>query len=413
MNTLATDDKSGNTNKNKLPFAVYLLAICQALMMSGSTLLITASALVSLTLIDNKALVTLPLSVQFLGMMMTSIPASIIMGRFGRKFGFILGSLFAICGAAILVYAIFNDNFSLFVFGAFLIGIFNGVSNFYRFAAVEFVDEANKAKAISYVLVGGIIAAFVGPNLPNFGRSMYTTEEFAGGFVCILVLYIVVFFVLSFIKFPPPTINKIKGTGRPLSVIIKQPTFIVAVICGMLGYAVMTYVMTATPLAMQHHKHDFSETAFVIQWHVLAMFGPSFFTGSIIQRVGVMKVLATGAVLAFICMLVNLNGYTTTHFWVALFALGLSWNFLFIGASTLLTETYRKEETAKSQAFNDFMVFSMVTLASLSSGYFQNTFGWETINYSALVFIFIIVASLIWLIMMPQERRLSPSTTAI
>ena len=409
MNTVIKQNKSNN----KIPFSVYLLAVCQALMMSGATLLVTASALVCLTLTENKALVTLPLSLQYFGMMMTSIPASLIMGKYGRKFGFILGSLFAICGGCTLVYAIFNDNFYLFAFGSFLIGIFHGVSNFYRFAAVEFVDQVNKAKAISCVMVGGIVAAFVGPNLANFGRSMYTTEEFAGGFIYVTAMYVCVLFVLSFIKFPPPTINKVSGTGRPLLEIMKQPTFIVAVICGMLGYGVMTYVMTATPLAMHHHQHDFSQTAFVIQWHALAMFAPSFFTGTIIQRVGVMKVLIAGAILAFVCMMVNLNGYTITHFWIALFALGLSWNFLFIGASTLLTETYRKEETAKSQAFNDFMVFSMLTLASLSSGFFQNTFGWQSVNYSALIFVFIIAASLIWLLMMPIEKRLSKSTHAI
>ena len=274
-------------------------------------------------------------------------------------------------------------------------------------AAVELVSEVNKAKAISYVLVGGVIAAFVGPNLANFGRSMFSTEEFAGGFVYATILYVCAFFVLSVIKFPPPTLKESKGSGRPLLEIIKQPTFIVAVICGMLGYGVMTYVMTATPLAMNHHEHEFSETAFVIQWHVLAMFGPSFFTGTIIQKVGVIKVLITGAVLASVCMLVNLNGNTVTHFWFALVALGLSWNFLFIGASTLLTETYRKEETAKSQAFNDFMVFSMVTWASLSSGYFQNTYGWKSVNYGGLLFVLIIAISLTWLIMTPKDKRLS------
>ncbi|MEH6457000.1 MAG: MFS transporter [Cocleimonas sp.] len=403
MNTSHID----NNSNQKIPYSVYLLAICQALMMSGSTLLITASALVSLTLTDNNALVTLPLSMQFLGLMLTSIPASMMMGKYGRKFGFMLGSLFAIAGGMILVYAIFNHHFYLFVFGSFLIGIFNGFANFYRFAAVELVDEINKPKAISYVLVGGVIAAFVGPNLANFGRSMFTAEEFAGGFIYATILYVCVFFVLSLIKFPPATIKKDQGSGRPLLEIVKQPTFIVAVICGMLGYAVMTYVMTATPLAMKHHQHNFSDTAYVIQWHVLAMFAPSFFTGTIIQKVGVMKVLIAGVVLALICMLTNLNGSSISHFWIALFALGLSWNFLFIGASTLLTETYRKEETAKSQAFNDFMVFSMVCLASLSSGYFQNTYGWESVNYSGLLFVFVIAISLIWLLMMPKENRIA------
>ena len=403
MNTSITD----NQLKNKIPLSVYLLAICQALMMSVSTLLITASALVCLNLVENKALVTLPLSLQFLAMMLSTAPASLLMGKYGRKFGFMLGSLFAISGGLMLVYAVFNHSFYLFAFGSFLVGIFNGFSSFYRFAAVELVSEVNKAKAISYVLVGGVIAAFVGPNLANFGRSMFSTEEFAGGFVYATILYVCAFFVLSVIKFPPPTLKESKGSGRPLLEIIKQPTFIVAVICGMLGYGVMTYVMTATPLAMNHHEHEFSETAFVIQWHVLAMFGPSFFTGTIIQKVGVIKVLITGAVLASVCMLVNLNGNTVTHFWFALVALGLSWNFLFIGASTLLTETYRKEETAKSQAFNDFMVFSMVTWASLSSGYFQNTYGWKSVNYGGLLFVLIIAISLTWLIMTPKDKRLS------
>ena len=391
----------------KIPLAVYLLAICQALMMSVTSLLITASALVCLTLVENKALVTVPLSLQFLAMMLSTAPASLLMGKYGRKRGFMFGSLFAIVGGLILVYAVFNDSFLLFSLGSFLIGVFNGFASFFRFAAVELVNETNKPKAISYVLVGGVIAAFIGPNLANFGRSMFVDEVFAGGFVYATLLSMGIFFVLSVIKFPPVTVKNTKDSGRPLPEIIKQPTFIVAVICGMLGYGVMTYVMTATPLAMNHHQHEFSDTAFVIQWHVLAMFAPSFFTGSIIQRIGVINVLIIGASLALLCMLINLNGYTMTHFWLALFALGVSWNFLFIGASTLLTETYRKEETAKSQAFNDFSVFSMVTLASLSSGYFQNSFGWEVINYSGLAFVAVIALSLTWLLMMPTEKRLA------
>lgn len=385
---------------NKIPYSVYLLAVCQALMMSGTTLLITASAMVGLSLTENKALVTLPLSLQFFGLMLTSIPASMIMGKYGRKFGFLLGSLFAIAGGFIMVYAIFNDQFYLFAFGSFLVGIFNGFANFYRFAAVELVNEANKAKAISYVLVGGVVAAFIGPNLANFGRGMFSAEEFAGGFICATILYVSSFIVMSFINFPPATLNKNEGSGRPLLEITKQPTFIVAVICGMLGYAVMSYVMTATPIAMHHHQFDFSDTAYVIQWHVLAMFAPSFFTGTIIKKVGVINVLITGVGFALACMLINLNGTTMTHFWVALFALGISWNFLFIGASTLLTETYQKQETAKAQAFNDFMVFSMVTLASLSAGYFQNKLGWEAVNYGGLVFVFVIAVSLTWLIIL-------------
>ena len=200
-----------NNNDKKIPYSVYLLAVCQALMMSGSALLITASALVSLTLTENKALVTLPLSLGFLGLMLTSIPASLIMGKYGRKFGFMLGSIFAIVGGMLLVYSIFNRHFYLFAFGSFLIGIFNGFANFYRFAAVELVSEINKPKAISYVLVGGVVAAFVGPNLANFGRGMFPEEQFAGGFIYATILYVCVFFVLSIIKLPPATISKAKN----------------------------------------------------------------------------------------------------------------------------------------------------------------------------------------------------------
>lgn len=403
-------DQKTAESSDKIPSSVYSLALCQALMSSGSSLMMTTSALVCLTLTDQVSLVTLPLSLQYLGLMITSIPASRLMGKWGRRAGFLLGSSLAICGGALAVFSVLNKNFWLFAFASFLLGCFNGFGTYFRFAAVDVVSVINRPKAISYVMVGGVIAAFIGPNLANFGRSMFSEIPFAGGFVYVTVLYILVFIIILFIKLPPASIEKISDTGRPLLQIAKQPTFIVAVICGMLGYAVMTYVMTATPLAMNHHHHPFSDTAFIIQWHVLAMYAPSFFTGTIIQRIGVLNVMIVGVVLALICMLVNLNGHTVTHFWIALVALGLSWNFLFIGASTLLTETYSKEETAKSQAFNDFMVFSMVTVASLSSGFFINTFGWKSVNYSALIFVFVIAASLAWLVMMPKDKRISEST---
>lgn len=394
-------------NTNKMPFSVYLLATCQALLMSGSSLLITASALVCLTLTEDKTLVTLPLSLQFLAQMLTSIPASLLMGKWGRRTGFMFGSLFGIAGGSLAVYAVFTTNFWLFALASFSIGIFNGFGTYFRFAAVEVVNIVNRAKAISYVMVGGVIAAFIGPNLANFGRGMIDQIPFVGGFVYVTGLYVLIFVVLFFIRLPSASIADSNDTGRPLREIALQPTYIVAVICGMLGYGVMTYVMTATPLAMNHHHHEFDQTAFVIQWHVLAMFAPSFFTGSIIQKFGVIKVMVTGAVLALVCTLINLSGTSVWHFWVALVALGISWNFLFIGASTLLTETYNPEETAKSQALNDFLVFSMVTIASLSAGIFQNKFGWESVNIGGILFVGVILVSIFWLVKMPVEKRLA------
>lgn len=388
-----------------LPSSVYLLAVCQALMMSGTTLLITASALVCYTLTEDKALTTLPLSLQFLGLMLTSIPASLIMGRWGRKAGFMLGSLFGIAGGTILVLATLSHQFWWFAFGSFLIGIFNGFGTYYRFAAVDMVDVENRPKAISYVMVGGVIAALVGPNLASFGSDMFSNEQFAGGFVYMTIFYVMVFAIMSFMRLPKASSGLQKSSGRPLKQILKQPAFFVAVLCGMLGYGVMSYVMTATPLAMQHHGHIFDDTAFVIQWHVLAMFVPSFFTGSIIQRFGALNVMIVGAVLALVCMLVNLFGTSVWHFWLALVALGISWNFLFIGASTYLTYSYKAEEKAKAQAFNDFSVFSMVTIASLSAGFFQHKFGWRVVNIGVIPFIAVILVSIFWLKSLPEGKR--------
>jgi len=330
--------------------------------------------------------------------MLTSMPASILMGRLGRKRGFLIGTFFGIIGASLLVFAVFNHLFWLFAVGSFLIGIFNGFGIYYRFAAVDMVSVENRPKAISYVMVGGVIAAFVGPNLANFGRSMFPEEPFVGGFIYAVIIYALVFVVISFIKFPDALSTKEKmAKPRPLSHIASQSTFIVAVICGMLGYAIMSYLMTATPLAMNHHSHRFSDSAFVIQWHVFAMFAPSFFTGNIIQRFGVLNVILVGALLAVVCVVINLMGVTVWHFWAALVALGVSWNFLFIGATALLTQTYRPEEKAKAQGFNDFAVFTLVTIASLSAGMLQHKLGWEMVNYGALPFIIIIVMSVYWL----------------
>lgn len=392
---------------SSMPLAVYLLSICQALMMSSTSLMITVSALVGFSLAEDKSLATLPLSLQFLGLMLTSIPASMVMGRLGRKIGFIIGCLFGLAGGGIAVWSILNHHYWGFAFAAFLVGIFNGFGTYYRFAAVDVANEINRPKAISYVMAGGVIAAFIGPNLANFGRNIFTEAQFAGGFIFVIAFYFLVLLIMTFIKLPHPVSTENKNKSRPLKEIISQPTFFVAVICGMLGYAVMSYLMTATPLAMKHHAHAFDDTAFVIQWHVLAMFAPSFFTGNLIQRFGVIKILIIGVLLSVACVVINLLGQTVWHFWTALLALGVSWNFLFIGATSLLTSAYKNSEKAKAQAFNDFLVFTMVTIASLSAGMFQHNFGWKAVNIGALPLLAIILLSIIWLIRIPENKRVS------
>lgn len=381
-------------------------------MMSSTTLMVTVSALVGFALAQDKSLATLPLSLQFLGLMLTSIPASLIMGRWGRRAGFMLGSLLGLCGAIIAVLAILERSFWLFAAGAFLVGVFNGFGSYYRFAAVDVVtDEASKPRAISWVLAGGVVAAFVGPNLANAGRSIFLAEPFAGGFLFVIGFYLLVLLIMLIIRIPAGAKHSDhhdrQPQQRPIGTIARQPAYLVAVICAMLGYAVMSYLMTATPLAMKHHEHLFDATAFVIQWHVLAMFAPSFFTGSLIQRFGVVKILLTGTVLATLCIATNLLGHTVWHFWLALLILGVSWNFLFIGATTLLTETYRPEEKAKAQALNDFAVYTAVTIASLSAGMFEYRYGWEIVNIAALPLVGIIFISLFWLQRTPLKKTLN------
>ena len=390
-----------------LPKTVYLLALCQALMMSSTSLMMTVAALVGYQLADDKALATLPLSLQFLGLMTTSIPASLLMGHLGRKAGFIIGSLFGIAGGLMAMWSILNEQFWGFALASFLIGIFNGFGSYYRFAAVDVADEVNRPRAISYVMAGGIVAAFIGPNLTNMSEGLFAGSQFAGGFAFMVLFYLMVMFILFFIEIPNSASSEINEPSRSLKEIAKQPTFIVAILCGMFGYAVMSYLMTATPLAMKHHAHVFDDTAFVIQWHLFAMFAPSFVTGTIIQRHGLLNVMVIGALLGVICVVINLVGHTVWHFWTALVALGVSWNFLFIGATNLLTGTYRPVEKAKAQALNDFLVFTTVTIASLSAGFFQHKFGWEMVNIGALPLLTIILISLWWLIRTPENERIN------
>jgi len=384
-----------NTFRKNVP----LLAGCQALMMSGTSLIIATAALVGFNLAEDKSWATLPLAAQFIATMCTTIPAALLMDRIGRKRGFMLASFFGISGSVFATLAILKAQFALFTLGTMQIGIFNGFGNYYRFAAADAVDKSLKGSAVSYIMAGGVVAAFVGPNLANLTRGFVENVPFAGSYASLVTLYILSLGVLAFLKLPPKPVSAEDagaGTGRPLKVIAAQPMFIVALACGMLGYAVMALAMTATPLAMRHFSHPFSETSFVIQWHVLGMFAPAFVTGHLIRRYGVLNIMLAGAVLGVACMAVNLAGNSVSHFWTALLFLGISWNFLFIGATTLLTETYRPEERAKTQALNDFAVFSTVALSSLSAGALQSRYGWQTVNMGLLPLLVLILAAILW-----------------
>jgi MFS family permease len=390
---------------------VPLLALCQAMMVSAMSLVISTAALVGYQLAADKSYATLPVAASLVATMLTSIPAAILMQRIGRRGGFMFASVVALLGAALLVYATVHKQFWLFLFAIMSVGFFNGFGNYYRFTAADVVDEAHKSRAISYVLLGGVVAAFVGPNLANLTRTLIPGAEFAGSYATLFAFYSASLLLQAFLKLPNRTDllhEHEQGESRSLAIIIRQPKFIVAIISGMLGYGIMSFVMTATPLAMQQHHFPFSNTAFVIQWHILGMFLPSFFTGSLINRIGVKKVMLLGTLIGFGCVTVNLLGTTTTHFFVALLMLGVSWNFLFVGATTMLTETYLPAERFKTQAVNDFTVFTTVALSSLSAGAVQHLFGWKFVNLGVIPLYAIILISLLTLGYKERKSKINP-----
>ena len=371
-------------------------------MMSGNTLMVTTSALVGFSLASDKSLATLPLALQFFATMLVTIPASFVMKRHGRRFGFFLGTLLGISGAVLLSVAIYQHSFWLFALGAALIGMFNGFGVYYRFAAVDVASVDYKSRAISYVMAGGVIAAVVGPNLANWTRE-WSALPFAGSYLALSGIYLLSMLALPLLHVPAQSESEQHGEGRPLGIIIRQPVFIVALLGAMLGYGVMSLVMTATPLAMKHSQISFSDTAMVIQWHVLGMFAPSFFTGHLIRYFGVLRIMLTGVLLYVVTVATNLSGTGLWDYWFALLLLGVGWNFLYVGGTTLLTESYRPEEKAKVQALNDFMIFSTVTLTSVSAGVLQYYFGWQVVNMGVMPILLIILIAIVWLMM--QRRK--------
>lgn len=390
-------------NSSRMKGNVFLLAVGQAVMMSGTVLLFATAALLGSGLASDKALATLPLALQMAASVATTIPAALLMARIGRRNGFLLASSVAVTGAVLATYAIVSRSFELFCLAAALIGVFTGFGNYFRFAAVDAAPLEFRARAVSYVLAGGVAAAVIGPNLARWGSHLLPGVAFAGGYVALAMLYLLCFF-LMFLLDIPRVATAVGDGGRPLLLIVRQPAVLVAMIAGALGYGMMALIMTAAPLAMHGYAHHYDDTAFVIEWHVLGMFVPSFVTGRLIHRFGVGSVMLVGALLMAGCVAVNLLGTSVHHFWLALLCLGIGWNFLFIGATSLLTVGYWRSEQAKVQALNDFVVFGVSTLAVLSAGALQYRFGWQAVNLGVIPCIAIVLAALGWL-RRTQQRR--------
>ncbi len=387
-----------NTQSESMPKSVYLLSLCNAYLFVGASLLITVSALIGFELATDKRLSTLPLALQFFSVMCTSVPAAIIMGKYGRKAGFFLASGIGIVGALIAIWSITHTHFYGFCVATICFGIFAGFGNYYRFTAAEVVGPMKKSLAISLVMAGGVIAAFIGPNLANWSSAMFDSYKFAGPFVVLLGVYILSVFTIAFADLPKKQSREDSQGGRPVSQLIMQPIFIVAVICQMLGYGTMNFVMSSTPLAMNVHEYGMNDTALVIQWHVVAMFAPSFITGHLIKMIGNIPVLFLGAVLGFLSIAINLFApMSVSNFVIALITLGVSWNFLYVGGTTLLTDAYEPNEKTRAQGANDLAVFSMVTVTALSTGTVHHLYGWETVNMVALPMLLVTLVSIVWL----------------
>lgn len=381
-----------------------ILATAQATLVTSQSMLAILSGLVGLAIADNVALATLPVSTVVIATTLTTIPASMLMKRIGRRAGFLAGGSVGVAGALVASYALTIGHFWVFSLGTFLMGVNAGFAQFYRFTAADAALPQFKSRAISFVIAGGVVAAFAGPELAKRTHDLVDGTEFLGSYLILGVLGVVGMALVSALNISAPSAQERTQSGRPLATIVHQPSLVIAILVGMVAYSVMILLMTATPLAMIGHGFHIDDASFVIQWHMVAMFAPAFFTGSIIQRFGVDRVMVAGTVLLGFAIFAALSGNQIYHFWTALFALGLGWNFAFIGASTLLTETYEPSERGKVQALNDFLVFGMVTVASLTSGTILYFLDWRAVNFAAIP---AIAVALIATLLLARLRRAS------
>ncbi len=388
-------------------FQLLLLALCQGLLLTNNVTFIAINGLVGLSLAPVPWMATLPVAGYVAG---GSLCASLVARHqraYGRRRAFQLGLLVAMASTALCAWAASSHNFWLLVAATMVAGYYNANAALYRFAATELVEPAFKERAISWVLAGGILGAVVGPNLASATRDALPVA-FAGAYASLVGIAALSLLTMSFIRFPPLPLPSAAHPGRPLSEIARQPVFIVAVIACSLGYGVMNLLMAATPIAMSQCAHPFSSAALVLEWHVLGMFVPSFFTGSLIRRFGTLPVMAVGVLLNALCIAVALSGVELMQFLVALFALGVGWNFLYIGGTTLLTQAYRPEEKTTAQAAMDTVVMATMTLTSLGSGALITTQGWTWLNLGSIVPVLLTAAALAWLALRPRAAAAAP-----
>ena len=390
---------------------VALLTASQALLFTNNVILIAINGLAGFALAPTPALATLPVTGYVVGAALSTYPMSMYMRRAGRRAGFNVGAAFGMAGAALCALGVWLGAFWLLVLGTLVSGVYNAAGAYYRFAAADTASVDFKSKAISLVMAGGIVGGVLGPETSKLTRELLPVT-YLGTYLSLIGFAAVAITMLRWLEIPRLTEQERQESGRPLSVIMAQPVFVVAVISAMVGYGVMNLLMTATPIAMtHHHHHHYDDAAFVLEWHVIGMFLPSFFTGSLIKRFGVLQVILAGAALMFVCVAFALSGTDLLSFWVALVLLGVGWNFMFIGGTTLLTEAYTPAEKARTQGVNDLLVFLTMATSSFSSGALVTSTGWSALNWWSLPFLTVATLATAWLLAQRHAaagRRLQP-----
>jgi MFS family permease len=360
---------------------VLRLAVAQALMLSAIVMSLAVAGILGAQLAPDAGLATLPIAAMVVGVAVASLPAGLLMRRIGRRAGFLLGATVGVGASLLAAHALQAQSFALFVLGHFLLGAYQGFANYYRFAAVEASDPAHASRAISLVVAGGIVAAFLGPQIGQWGRDWLPTQLFVGSYLIQAGLSVAALFLLAGLRLPAVARAQ-AGATRPLAEIARQPALLMSIFGASVGYSAMIMAMTATPLAMLGCGLPGASVTPVIQWHVVGMFAPSFFTGSLIKRHGAPRIMQIGFALLLGHVAIAVSGLEYLHFLSALILLGVGWNFAFIGGTALLTQTYRPAEQAKVQMVNEFVVFGLVAVASLSAGWLYARFGWVLLNLS-------------------------------
>jgi MFS family permease len=404
IDVTATDEMADDARARS---NVVRLAAAQALSGANSAVIFATGSIVGATLAPDISLATAPLSMFVVGLATGTLPAGAISRAYGRRVAFMIGTGCGVLTGLLAAFAILRGSFVLFCCATFLGGLYGAVSQSYRFAAADGASAAYRPKAVSWVMAGGVFAGVLGPQLVQWTMDIWPPYLFAVSFVAQAVVAVVAMAVLSGVDAPKPAPSDLHG-GRPLLVIARQPRFIAAALCGVISYPMMNLVMTSAPLAMKMCGLSVSDSNFGIQWHIVAMYGPSFFTGSLIARFGAPKIVASGLVLEAAAAGIGLSGITALHFWATLIVLGVGWNFSFVGASALVLETHRQQERNKVQAFNDFLVFGTMAVGSFSSGQLLAHYGWSAVNMVVFPPVLLGLAVLMLASFAKRRRRLQP-----